>query len=112
MSADTGRAGPGIKPLLTFWWGIAATLYLAVSGWSQERPNGLFLTSPLSLSSGYDDNFIVGSRALDDSVTLLSSPTLSWFRNTHRTVISVDYQAEGELSPGIRSWMPGIMPQI
>jgi hypothetical protein len=77
--------------------GIVPALNLVVPGRAQERPNGLFLTSPLGLSSGYDDNYVVGSRVLDDSVSLLTSPTFSWITNTHRSMFSVDYQAEFEL---------------
>ena len=64
---------------------------------AQERPNGFYLTSPLGLSSGYDDRFVVGSQVFDDSVSLLTSPTVSWMANTHRTMFSVDYQAEFEM---------------
>src|ERR1022692_4333503 len=77
--------------------GIVPALNLVVPGRAQERPNGVYLTSPLSLSSSYDDNYVVGSRLLDDSVSLLSSPTFSWMTSTHRTRHSVDYQAEFEL---------------
>jgi len=77
--------------------GIVPALTLVVPARAQERPNGVYLTSPLSLSSGYDDNYVVGSRVLDDSVSLLTSPTFSWITNTHRTMFAVDYQAEFEL---------------
>jgi hypothetical protein len=77
--------------------GIVPALFVEVAGRAQERPNGFYLTSPLSLSSGYDDNFLVGSRLLDGSVSLLTSPTFSWITNTHRTMVSVDYQAEFEM---------------
>ena len=80
-----------------FCLGIVPVLYLVAPGWAQERPNGLFLTSPLGLSSGYDDNFVAGSQVFDDSVSLLTSPTFSWMTTTHRTTFSVDYQAEFEL---------------
>ncbi len=65
-------------------------------GWAQEHPNGFFLTSPLSLSSGYDDNFVVGSQRQDDIVSLLNAPAFTWMRSTHRTTFSVDYQPEFE----------------
>ena len=77
--------------------GFALAINLAGPAWAQERPNGLFLTTPLELSSGYDQNFVSGSRAFDDAVTLLTSPTFSWITNTHRSMFSVDYQAEFEL---------------
>ena len=51
----------------------------------------------MSLSSGYDDNFLVNSRVFDGSVSLLTSPTFAWIANTHRTMFSVDYQAEFDI---------------
>jgi hypothetical protein len=68
----------------------------SVPAWAQ-RPDGFQLTSPLSLSAGYDENFAVGSQVLDDTVTLLTLPTLSWTRNTGRTKFSIDYEPEFEL---------------
>ena len=66
-----------------FVLGVVPALLVEVTGRAQERLNGFFLTPPLSLSSGYDDRFIVGSRVLDDRVSLLTSPTLSWMKSTH-----------------------------
>ena len=77
--------------------GIATALFVEVAGRAQERPNGFYLTSPLSLSSGYDDNSLVGARLLDGSVSLLTSPTFAWIENTHRTMVSMDYQGEFEM---------------
>ncbi|HZW96328.1 MAG TPA: hypothetical protein VFF64_25505 [Candidatus Eremiobacteraceae bacterium] len=76
--------------------GIILALNSAVPAWAQ-RPDGFQLTSPLSLSAGYDENFAVGSQELDDTVTLLTLPTLSWTRNTHRTDFSIEYEPEFEL---------------
>src|SRR5437762_9606027 len=73
----------------------------------QERPNGFFLTSPLGLSSGYDNNFIAGSRVLDSNVTLLTTPTFAWIKNTHRSMFSADYQGEFEMfsaDQGLDAW--------
>ncbi|GMU21489.1 MAG: hypothetical protein AMXMBFR13_15820 [Phycisphaerae bacterium] len=64
--------------------------------WAQERPNGFFFTSPLSLSAGYDHNFISNSRSLDDKVAIITTPALSWIKSTHRARLSTDYQAEFE----------------
>ena len=77
--------------------GIVPALFVEVAGRAQERLNGVYLTSPLSLSSGYDEHFVVGSRVSDGNVSLLTSPTFSWMKNTHRTKASVDYQAEFEI---------------
>src|SRR5690349_11019363 len=74
---------------------------------AQERPNGFFLTSPLGISSGYDDNFVSGSRVLDGNVNILTSPTMAWFKSTHRTMFSVDYEGEFEMFPrdeGLDAW--------
>jgi len=76
---------------------IVSALFVEAAGWAQERPNGLFSTSPLSVSAGYDHNFIAKSSALSDAVTILTSPTVSWIKSTHRVRFSADYQAEFEL---------------
>jgi hypothetical protein len=73
----------------------------------QEHPDGFFLNSPLSLTSGYDSHFIVGSQALDDTVTLITGPTVAWVTSTGRTDFSLDYQPEIELfaeHPGLDAW--------
>ena len=85
---------------------IALSLMLA-GAHAQDRPNGFYLTSPLSLSAGYDQGFLVGSRAVNDSVTLLTAPTFEWTRTTHRTDFSFNYQPEFELfsrNPGLDAW--------
>jgi hypothetical protein len=65
--------------------------------WAQDHPNGFYLTSPLSLSSGYDDHFNTVSAQLDDFVTLLNAPTLAWIKSTHTTTFTVDYRPEFEI---------------
>ena len=82
---------------LLFLIGSVLSLHLAVPARAQERPNGIYLTSPLSLSSGYEDNFLSGSGMLDGSVSVLTSPTFSWITNTHRSMFSVDYKAEFDI---------------
>jgi len=77
--------------------GIVRVLHLSVPAQAQERPGGFYLTSPFSLSSGYDDNVLSGPQALDSSVSVLTSPTASWIANTHRTMFSVDYRAEFDI---------------
>jgi hypothetical protein len=80
---------------------------LCALGMAQEHPNGFFLTSPLGLSSGYDDNFVAGSQKLDDIVSLLNAPAFTWMRSTHRTNLSVDYQPEFEFfarQPDLNAW--------
>jgi hypothetical protein len=62
-----------------------------------QQPGGFQLTSPLSLSAGYDETFAAGSQTLSDTVTLLTMPTFSWTKNTHRTNFSIDYEPEFEI---------------
>jgi hypothetical protein len=76
--------------------GILLAFFAAIPAGAQSRPNGFYLTSPLKFSSGFDDNFVVNSSALDDSVTLLTGPTLDWIRSTHKTSFSLDYRPEVE----------------
>ena len=64
---------------------------------AQDHLNGFYLTSPLSLSSGYDDHFNTASAQLDDVVTLLNSPTFAWMESTHQTTFTVDYRPEFEI---------------
>jgi hypothetical protein len=85
-----------MKNTLSIVPGVILALNSVVPALAQ-RSDGFQLTSPLSLSAGYDENFAVGSQELDDTVTLLTLPTLSWTRNTHRTDFSVDYEPEFEL---------------
>jgi hypothetical protein len=85
----------GIAP--TILPGMILVCCSSVPIWAQERPDGFYLTSPLSISSGYDSGFIADSRTLDDTVTLLTGPTFDWIRTTHRTDFSLDYQPEAEL---------------
>lgn len=76
---------------------IVSVLFMEAAGWSQERPNGFYLTSPLSISSGYDENFVVNSVAQSDAVSILTSPTFAWLRSTPRSTFSADYQPEFEI---------------
>lgn len=76
--------------------GIISTIFVGGPLWAQERPNGFFFTSPLSLSAGYDRNFISDSRILDDKLAILTTPALSWIKSTRRARFSTDYEAEFE----------------
>ena len=87
--------------------GLALMLLVTGVVRGQEHPDGFFLNTPLSLSSGYDSHFIVGSQALDDTVTLITGPTVAWVTSTRRTDFSLDYQPEIELfaeHPGLDAW--------
>lgn len=82
------------------WLGGVLVLSSVVAGLAQEqqhRPNGFYLISPLSLSSGYDDNFVTNTRTLDDTVSILTAPTFSWIKSSHRTSFSADYEPEFEI---------------
>jgi hypothetical protein len=89
----SGRVRRGRLILL----GVVPLLLTEAAGWAQERPNGVYLTSPLSLGSGYDSSFVVGSRAQSDTVVILTGPTFSWLKTTHRTRVSADYEPEFEI---------------
>jgi sulfur relay (sulfurtransferase) DsrF/TusC family protein len=82
---------------LLFLLSLAQALTLGIPALAQDRLNGFYLTSPMSLSSGYDDHFATGSQALSDNVSLVTSPTFSWLENTHQTMLSLDYQSEFEI---------------
>ncbi|HEY7333400.1 MAG TPA: hypothetical protein VH639_00855 [Bryobacteraceae bacterium] len=95
---------------------MSVRLYLIFAGalaaqspaaWGQEHPNGFFLDSPLSVSSGTDNGFIVGSQPVNDTVTILTAPTFAWKSSTHRTDFSLDYQPEYEFfarRPNLDAW--------
>ena len=85
-----------MKSTLLIVSGIVVALNSLVPAWAQ-RLEGFQLTSPLSLSAGYDENFDVGAQAVSDTVTLLTLPKLSWTKGTHRTSFSIDYEPEFEL---------------
>jgi hypothetical protein len=79
---------------------IFAPVFLALSSLAvlaQDHPNGFFLTTPASVSSGYDDHFNTISAQLDDVVTLVNLPTLAWMETTHDTTFTVDYRPEFEI---------------
>ena len=82
---------------LLFLLGAVLALSSVAAAQPEHRANGFYLTSPLSLSSGYDDNFLVNSRALDDTVSILTAPTFAWMKTTHRTDFSLDYEPEFEI---------------
>lgn len=87
--------------------GIVLVLTSAGSVWAQRPSNGFYLTSPLSLSAGYDDNFIVNSKPLDDTVSILTAPTLLWINTTRRAKFAVDYQPEFQIYarfPDLNAW--------
>jgi len=86
--------------------GLALALLAAAPGTAQ-RFDGVRFTSPLSLSGGHDENFIVGDRELDDTVYLFNAPTLSVLKNTHTTDFSLGYQPEFEFfsrHPDLNAW--------
>jgi len=74
---------------------------------AQDRPNGFFLTSPLIVSAGYEENLFTGSGQLNDMATILTGPTFEWIRNTHRMTFFVNYLPEFELfsaNPSLDAW--------
>lgn len=76
---------------------IQATLLISSTAWGQEHPSGFDSVSPLSVSTGYDNNFIVGTEKLNDTVTVVTSPAWTWGTSTHRSSFSLQYQPEFEI---------------
>lgn len=85
---NSKRTGAGVVGLL---------LGMASGAAAQEHPNGFYFTSPASVSSGFDQNFVIGSQRLSDTVTLLTGPEFTWLRTTHRSQLTLDFQPEVEL---------------
>jgi len=90
---------------------VLSSVFLAVltmvSVQAQEHPNGYYFTAPMSLSAGYDQNFVVGSRKITDTVTLLTGPQFTWLHTTARSKLTLEYQPEGEIfarDPGLNAW--------
>lgn len=87
--------------------GVCVAVAGVLSAWGQDRPNGLFLTSPLIVSAGYEQNLFTGTGQLNDSATILTGPTFEWIRNTHRTRFYLTYLPEFELfsaHPALDAW--------
>lgn len=85
------------------------TICLAMSFASGQEPahNGFYLTSPLGLSSGWDQGLAWGSQQLNDTETIINGPTLAWMKSTHTTDFVLDYQPEIELfakHPNLDAW--------
>ncbi len=78
-------------------WAAMLALGFAPAAHAQDRPNGFYLTTPLELSSGYDNGFVSGSRVMSDSITIVGGPTFSFIDNTHRTDLSINYQPDFEI---------------
>ncbi len=99
-----------MKQSVLLWASVVLVLNSAVAVWAQEDPkppNGFYFASPLSLSAGYDDNFVFNSQEMDDTVAILTAPTLFWAKTTRRTEFAVDYQPDFEFfsrSPELNAW--------
>jgi hypothetical protein len=85
--------------------GIVLALSTGARAFAQEQhPNGFYLTAPMSISSGFDQDFVVSAQRLSDTVTLLTGPAFTWLRTTHRSQLNIEYQPEVELfarNPGL-----------
>ncbi len=96
-----------MKPRFAITAGVYLLAMAAAAVAADERPNGFYLSTPLDISSGYDDRFVASSKQTDDLVTILTGPTFDWIRNTHRSSFTVNYQPEGELfdrDPRLDAW--------
>lgn len=76
---------------------VLALMAIAIAAVAQQRPNGFYLTTPLGLSYGYDDNFISSGAKVSDQSTLVNAPSFAWRRSAHRDRFSVDYQPEFQI---------------
>jgi hypothetical protein len=77
--------------------GVCLALAGAWTASAQDRPNGFFLTSPLIVSSGYEQNLFTGTGQLNDMASILTGPTFEWIRSTHRLKFYVNYLPEFEM---------------
>jgi hypothetical protein len=96
-----------MRTRLTAAPGVVLALSLACSVRAQDPHNGFYLATPLSISSGYDQNFVSGSRELDDDVTILTGPTFEWMKSTHQTDFFINYLPEFDLyarNPSLDAW--------
>jgi len=97
------RTAPGKAAAILFGLGLCFGQTMQ----AQDYQNGFFLTSPLGLSSGWDQNFINGDQQLNDTESLLNGPTFAWMKSTHTTQFSIDYQPEFEFfakNPNLDAW--------
>jgi hypothetical protein len=86
-------------------WPCIAVVVAAPLG--AQYTDGLRLTTPLGLSAGHDQGFLVEDRELTDTVYLLTAPTVSLLKTTRRTGFRADYQPEFEWfarNRGLRAW--------
>jgi len=93
---DSARRATGRPSLRRHVAGLATALLASTAGWAQQ-PSPIQLTSPLGLSSGYDDGLLTGTRVFRDYATIVTSPTFAYRRETRRDRFSTNYQAEFEI---------------
>jgi hypothetical protein len=77
--------------------GVCLAVLAVLTASAQDRPNGFFLTSPLVVSAGYEQNLFTGTSQLNDMATILTGPTFEWIRSTHRMKFYVNYLPEFEI---------------
>ncbi len=77
---------------------VTVALCLAVSAArGQERPVNLYLTSPLSLESGFESGVPNGNQRLNEPATILTLPTFSLMRTSPRNDFTLYYQPQFEM---------------
>ena len=87
--------------------GVCLACAAPFSAAGQDRPNGFYLSSPLTISAGYEQNLFTGAGSLDDIATILTLPTFEWIRSTHRAKFYVNYLPEFEMfarNPTLDAW--------
>lgn len=61
------------------------------------QKNGFQFTSPATLSVGRDSKFLTGKQELEDTVLLLTAPTLALLKTTPRAELVLSYEPEFEM---------------
>lgn len=75
----------------------ALVLFATSVACGQDRPVNFFLTSPLSLESGFESGVPDGNVRLNDPATILTLPTFSLMRTSPRNDFTLYYQPQFEM---------------
>jgi hypothetical protein len=101
---------------------VAALLCFGVYAQGQDRPVNLYLTSPLSLESGFESGVPNGNVRLNDPATILTLPTFSLMHTSPLNDFTIYYQAQFEMFTSLHrldsvnqnaglSWLANMTPR-
>jgi hypothetical protein len=103
---------------------LAAVLlcFRGSAAWAQDRPVNLYLTSPLSLESGFESGVPDGNVRLNEPATILTLPTFSLMRTSPRNDFTIYYQPQFEMFTSLHrldsvnqnaglSWLANMTPR-